>query len=350
MASQQQRKKELDLCRGKQYPIMGCSVSFPESKKPFPAQLAVMSKVIQALKTRQHALLESPTGSGKTLALLCSSLSWQASEIETLRNNETENAKDASSNPFGEFEASTTSTESKKRVLPDMMLGPNKELKYDNEKVDEKLENLRQKTPRIFFASRTHSQLEQIIGEFRRCPDTFVKVPSKIGLHMTILGSRRHMCINPDVRNSDDIDDMCRDLMRREGGDSCQYKPNPNARDNLGTLMPPVWDIEDLVKYGTQHKACPYFHAREKDQANIVFCPYNYLLDPRIRTAMEINLNEAVIVLDEAHNIEDVCREAASVEISLETLNECVDQLSTALDYGVIDEYVRIRQILQVSI
>ena len=40
-------------------------------------QFQYMSKVIQALKNNNHALLESPTGTGKTLSLLCSSLSWQ---------------------------------------------------------------------------------------------------------------------------------------------------------------------------------------------------------------------------------------------------------------------------------
>lgn len=57
--------------------IMGYDVEFPEGKTPFPAQLAVMNKVLLALKTEQHALLESPTGSGKTLALLCSALTFQ---------------------------------------------------------------------------------------------------------------------------------------------------------------------------------------------------------------------------------------------------------------------------------
>ena len=33
--------------------------------------------MLQALKTKQHALVESPTGTGKSLALLCASLAFQ---------------------------------------------------------------------------------------------------------------------------------------------------------------------------------------------------------------------------------------------------------------------------------
>lgn len=48
-------------------PIGGLKVDFPEYLTPFPAQLALMSKVIAALKRGQNALLGSPTGTGKTL-------------------------------------------------------------------------------------------------------------------------------------------------------------------------------------------------------------------------------------------------------------------------------------------
>ena len=46
--------------------------------------------------------------------------------------------------------------------------------------------------------------------------------------------------------------------------------------------------------------------------ANLVLCPYNYIIDPSIRDAMEIELTNSIIIFDEAHNIEDVCREAGS--------------------------------------
>ncbi len=45
--------------------IQGHSLLFPDGWKPFPAQLAVISKVLQALKEKKNALLESPTGTGK---------------------------------------------------------------------------------------------------------------------------------------------------------------------------------------------------------------------------------------------------------------------------------------------
>ena len=43
----------------------GYLVKFPENRKPFASQKAVISKVLEACKGKQNALLESPTGSGK---------------------------------------------------------------------------------------------------------------------------------------------------------------------------------------------------------------------------------------------------------------------------------------------
>lgn len=37
----------------------------------------MMQRIIAALKSKRHALLESPTGTGKSAAMLCASLAWQ---------------------------------------------------------------------------------------------------------------------------------------------------------------------------------------------------------------------------------------------------------------------------------
>lgn len=38
-------------------------------------------------------------------------------------------------------------------------------------------------------------------------------------------------------------------------------------------------------------------------QAEIVFVPYNYLIDPYTRRQMSISLENAVVIFDEAHNL-----------------------------------------------
>lgn len=44
------------------------------------------------------------------------------------------------------------------------------------------------------------------------------------------------------------------------------------------------FDIEDLVDAGRELHACPYFAARSlMAEADIIFCPYNYIIDPAIR-------------------------------------------------------------------
>lgn len=51
--------------------------------------------------------------------------------------------------------------------------------------------------------------------------------------------------------------------------------------------MGKAWDIEELVSLGKKIKACPYYTARELiEDADIIFCPYNYLLDAQIRESV----------------------------------------------------------------
>ena len=49
---------------------------------------------------------------------------------------------------------------------------------------------------------------------------------------------------------------------------------------------------------------CPYFLSLDMyKKADIVFMPYNYVIDPGMRDVLGDRLKDAVVLLDEAHNI-----------------------------------------------
>lgn len=65
-------------------------------------------------------------------------------------------------------------------------------------------------------------------------------------------------------------------------------------------------DIEDLLKVGRTAGVCPYFLSRDlTPDADLVFMPYNYLLDSQTRRTLgPVRWDNAVVIFDEAHNVQ----------------------------------------------
>ncbi len=149
---------------------------------------------------------------------------------------------------------------------------------------------------------------------------------------MTILASRAHTCVHPTVSKGPNKDEACKKLIdpnRSESG-SCIYyknfKKNQLVYENYG--FKDAWDIEDLVKTFKRKRICSYYASREiMEVVDIIFCPYNYLIDPRIRKSMKINLDDSIVIVDEAHNIEDSCRESTTSLITKLQLELCIESL-----------------------
>ena len=57
-----------------------------------------------------------------------------------------------------------------------------------------------------------------------------------------------------------------------------------------------------------QQKISSHQSCTGAESADMVFCPYTYLLDPMVRATLQVDLTDAVIIFDEAHNLEDSCR------------------------------------------
>lgn len=299
----------------KSYKIGGCDVSFPHAA--YGTQLSFMGKVIQALDNKQNALLEAPTGSGKTLSLLCSSLAWQEREkrrVASLEGTTGFGIGDVE----GKVEAQSEDLKEERAESPEGGF-----LKGDAGVSQQ--EEVKTKAPKIYYATRTHSQIAQVVAELKR---------SGYKPKMAILGSKQHYCVNSFVRNKPSIEEACEDMLKRA---SCSYFKGTQAWKS--SAMNHLYDVEDLCRIGKQRKGCPYFLSRNlASEADIIFGPYNYLLDPVIRRSMGIELKDAVFIFDEAHNIEDVCRDAGSMDINLDTLNEMNASLGRACKYNMKPE------------
>ena len=46
--------------------------------------------------------------------------------------------------------------------------------------------------------------------------------------------------------------------------------------------------------------------------ADIIFMPYNYLINEEVRSNLDITFENSIIIFDEAHNIPQVCEDEAS--------------------------------------
>ena len=78
-----------------------------------------------------------------------------------------------------------------------------------------------------------------------------------------------------------------------------------------------ILDIEEIVDHAQRYNACPYYLVREGlEEADVIFAPYNYLIDKQARRAQNIDVSNAVIIFDEAHNLESSCNESTSFDIS----------------------------------
>ena len=170
------------------------------------------------------------------------------------------------------------------------------------------LKNANHAVPKIIYASRTHSQLTQAVNELK---NTSYKP------RISVLGSRDQMCINHDVTRLEDNHAKVYACRVKISSRSCMFYNNVEANKSNKDFKDKILDIEDICKLGNKHAVCPYFMSRElRTDADLIFMPYNYVLDFKLRQINSVDLKNAIVLLDEAHNVEKTCEEAASFEVS----------------------------------
>eukprot|EP00884_Botryococcus_braunii_P009467 jgi/Botrbrau1/18521/Bobra.0072s0096.1 len=281
------------------YELRGVEVDFPHDA--YPCQLAYMEKVIQALQEGTNALLESPTGTGKTLCLLCATLAWR----EAMKRQKREAAKVAVA--VGSTEGSKSWAQTLKEGLAELQ-------------TEEPW-----RIPPIIYSSRTHSQLAQVIKELKR---------TNYRPRSTVIGSRQQLCVNPAIAKLQGnlLNHACRTASRAR---SCSWgnRVDKFMKDRPEINSQPM-DIEDLVAVGTGPRGpCPFFLARSlASTSEIIFMPYNYLVDPVTRAGLKIDWQECIMIFDEAHNVTERCMEASSWDLPAGVLAGCIQETLLAAE------------------
>ena len=195
------------------------------------------------------------------------------------------------------------------------------------------------KGPVIIYASRTHSQLAQVIKELKA---------SRYRPRMAVIGSRQQMCVHKEVKHLTGNLQQNACKQKTENRTCAHY----NEVDRFIKTEPdygkdvPV-DIEDLTKLGERGRhsggcgPCPYYLSQNMaDRAEIIFMPYNYLIDPKLRDGVgkKIQWKNAVLLFDEAHNVESACADAASFELTAVHLAAAVREAQQAFEIRAAEE------------
>ncbi|RWW72116.1 hypothetical protein BHE74_00020096 [Ensete ventricosum] len=97
--------------------------------------------------------------------------------------------------------------------------------------------------------------------------------------------------------------------------------------------MGPYW-YRQYVGTPIRTGKCPYYISRELHKVvDILFAPYNYLIDPGNRRSLSgIQWNNAVFIFDEAHNLESICADAASFDLPSGYLTACISEAKQCVD------------------
>ncbi|KIJ24427.1 hypothetical protein M422DRAFT_168392 [Sphaerobolus stellatus SS14] len=284
----------------------------------YPEQYSYMCDLKRTLDAQGHCVLEMPSGTGKTVSLLSLIVSYQ-------------------------------------------QFYPTKR--------------------KLIYCSRTVPEIEKALAELKRLmehrisvaetPEQKEKEKSFLGMGLT---SRKNLCLNPDVlkeKKGRVIDAKCRDLTsaaacekgRKEPGSVplCQWHEDLGKLEP-GNLIPPgVWTLSDIQQYGRENTLCPYFLIRRMMPfVDIIIYSFHYLLDPKVAEQVSKEMSkDAIVVFDEAHNIDNVCIESLSIDLtrpmldsasrSVTKLGEQIEEIKKTDASKLQDEYAKLVEGLQAA-
>jgi DNA excision repair protein ERCC-2 len=274
----------------------------------YPEQLDYMTELKRGLDRKGHILLEMPSGTGKTISLLSLLVAY-------LNHHRTEKIK-------------------------------------------------------LVYCTRTVVEMTKTVEELRKLVKRWELEGEDLRpLVALCLSARKNLCLHPDVSAltyTQEVDAACRTLMGgwTDNTARCEYYEPFSGRGGQAPvrLAPGIYSLDDLRSFGKQEKACPYFLARTAlETCDIIIQSYLYLVDPKVSPAIKEHLSaNTIVVMDEGHNVDDVCIESMSMVVTkadahnakdrnMRELHRLTDHVKATNRQKLQDEYNRLVSGLQLS-
>lgn len=223
---------------------------------------------------------------------------------------------------------------------------------------------------RIIYLTRTHTQMAQIAKEIRRINKT-----KGLTLDCVVRGSRRWLCLVPEIRKCKEQEaiEKCiaglhpikiKETQITEYMNENETRPDTIFEEdseekkrlvckNTGVPIelpvrvpinvPKVADIDVLVQFGKENRICPYFLSKLLTRhRKIIISAYNYLF------ISDLPIWKNILVFDEAHNIEKVCKDAYSFVISEVGIEEAIQELSFCAGFSALNLLEVLKEFLDV--
>ncbi|OQS55847.1 Ddx11 [Ecytonucleospora hepatopenaei] len=222
--------------------------NFGFKKSLYDIQINFIRDAINVINSKSFCIFSSPTGSGKTLSLLSTCIYFIDKTTDDLLDL---------------FSGSIKTT--------------------------------------IYYCSRTHSQLNQVMEQLKTNKDLYKSV---------ILGSRKIYCKNKEVnRHGSDIEEINKKCKEARNKEKCSYYLNHHYQIQNATT-------EELIK--SKNMFCPYYYAKNRaPECEIVMLPYNLVFTEEGRNHQKIDLDDKILIVDESHNICDIVIDLNTSEIKI---------------------------------
>lgn len=179
---------------------------------------------------------------------------------------------------------------------------------------------------KVLYITRTNSQQKQVIHELRMLGVPGMGIQGRHNLCPTFRGSGDLNRGSPD-----ELSKLCIDrknaVLKGDSG-ACAFYDNSlkideeEVRDELAKIP----TVEEFSSFCRKRRLCAYELTKQfLDECRLVVAPYIFFLRPVIRKSllewMNVEPKDLILIVDEAHNLEEYLRELLTAELSVQGLS-----------------------------